>query len=471
MPLRNSGTRSRLPSRFWAIWVGQVVTLAGNSVLRFAFVVHAWAAGEQATRVVALSLSAMLPQLLLSPIAGALVDRCRKRTALRLTDLGGLVVVVGLCAVDFSGQLDLWQIYAAVALLGASAAFQYPAVSSAVPLLVEKDQYQRANGLIGSASSIATVSGPILAGILIGVAGLGLILCVDLASFIVMLACVQLISLPEPPRRDVGKGRVRPWRRLAAESAEGLRYLLGQPSLRGLTLVFFAVNLVMMFGFAVLQPMILARSGNSSADLASVMACIGVGGVAGGLLLNAWGGPENRIRGMMLGTIGMCLSAQVGAAIARSVTWWCVSVFIGAVLLPMINSAMQSIIQTKVPADRLGRVFGAVMFFSQISAPLAMAVSGPLADHVFEPHGESGGVARLLGPLLGNGPGSGMAAMLLIGGICGIGAAIVGMTSRSVRDIDWLLPDLNTADAATDPEDGPRRRAGTAATTGTTSAE
>jgi MFS family permease len=450
MPLRNAAARTRLPGRFWTIWCGQVATLAGNSVLRFAFVVHAWASGEEATRVVALSLSAMLPQLLLSPIAGALVDRCRKRTALQLADLGGLAVVACLCAVYFSGELRLWQIYAAVALLGAAAAFQYPAVSSSVPVLVAKEQYQRANGLIAAASSIATVFGPVLAGVLIGAAGLGLILCVDLASFVVMLACVQLVSLPEPPRRDDGKRGAAPWRRLAAESAEGLRYLLAQPSLRGLTLVFFTVNLVMVFGFAVLQPMILARSGNSSADLASVMATIGIGGVAGGLLLNSWGGPKNRIRGMMLGTIGMCLSAQVGTAIARSVAWWCATVFIGAVLLPMINSAMQSVVQTKVPADRLGRVFGAVMFFSQISAPLAMAVAGPLADHVFEPRDGSGVVTRLFGPLLGDGPGSGMAAMLLIAGICGIAAAIVGMTSRTVRDTDWLLPDLDTSDADTD---------------------
>jgi len=77
-----------------------------------------------------------------------------------------------------------------------------------------------------------------------------------------------------------------------------------------------------------------------------------------------------------------------------------------------------------------------------VDTTVAMAFAGPLADHVFEPHGAPGGVARLLAPVVGDGPGSGMAAMLLIAGVCGVAVALSGMTSRSVRDIDLLIPDL-----------------------------
>jgi MFS transporter, DHA3 family, macrolide efflux protein len=430
-----------LPGRFWVIWSGQTVTLAGNSVLRFAFVVHAWTSGEQATRVVLLSLCATLPQMLLSPTAGALVDRYRKRTALRLSDLGGLIVVTALSVVYFSGGLRLWQIYVAVALIGAAAAFQFPALSSSVPLLVAEGQYQRANGLLSAAASIASVGGPVLGGVLIATAGLGPILAADLFSFAFALTCVSLVRLNE--RRGDSRSAARPRRRrLIADSGEGLRFLFARPSLRGLTLVFFSVNLVMVFGFAVVQPMVLARTGGDAAKLASVLASMGIGGIAGGMLLGAWGGPKNRIRGMLLGVVGMCLTAQVGMAVARSVPGWCVAMFAGALLMPVVNSAMQSIVQTKVPLEQQGKVFGAVMFVSQISAPVAMAFAGPLADHVFEPHGAPGGVARLLAPVVGDGPGSGMAAMLLIAGVCGVAVALSGMTSRSVRDIDLLIPDL-----------------------------
>lgn len=427
--------------RFGVIWSGQVVTLVGNSVLRFAFVVQAWSSGGEATRVVLLSLCALLPQMLLSPTAGALVDRVSKRTALQLADLGGLVVVAGLAAIHFSGDLQLWQIYLAVSLMGAAAAFQYPALSSAVPLLVTKDQLQRANGLLATAKSTSDIGGPALAAVLVTGWGLGFILWVDLISFVVALITVRLVRLPSEADRTAAAG---PRRKLSADSMEGLRYLFSQPSLRGLILVFFSVNLVMVFGFSVVQPMILARTGNQAPALAAVMTSIGVGGIAGGLLLAAWGGPKNRVRGMTLGIIGMCVSAQVLMAMARWVPAWCAAILVGALLMPIVNGTMQAIIQTKVPKDRQGRVFGAVMFVSQISSPLAMAFSGPLADHVFEPQATAGsGVVGLLRPLIGEGPGTGMAAMLLIAGVCGTAVALWGMASRPVREIDRLLPDLD----------------------------
>ncbi|MFF5056623.1 MFS transporter [Micromonospora sp. NPDC000663] len=425
--------------RFSIIWAGQLVTLIGNSVLRFAFVVQAWTSGQRATAVVLLSVLAVVPQVLLSPTAGALVDRLRKRTALQLADIGGLAVVGALAALHFSGHLQLWQIYVAVALLGAAAAFQYPALFSAIPLLVAKDQLQRANGLLGTARSTAEICGPALAGVLVATSGLGTILLVDLLSFVLALLTIQAAGLHEQPRDGA---TVEPRRRLGAESLDGLRYLFVRPSLRGLVIVIFVVNLVMVFGYAIVQPMILARTGNDASALASVMASIGVGGILGGLLMGVWGGPKARIRGMLLGVVGMCLTSQVLVAASRDVPAWCAAILVGALLMPIVNGTMQAIIQTKVPPQRQGRVFGAVMFVSQISAPLAMVCSGLVADRVFEPQAAAGtGLVGLLQPVVGSGPGSGMAAMLLIAGACGMAVAVWGMANRQVRDIDVILPD------------------------------
>jgi predicted MFS family arabinose efflux permease len=429
-----------LTPRFGILWSGQIATLIGNSILWFAFVVHAWESGEQASQVVWLSLASMLPKMLLSPVAGAIVDRCSKRTALQLADLAGLVAVGGLTAVYFSGHLELWEIYAGLALGGAAIAFADPALLSAVPVLVRKDQFQRANGMLATANSVANVCGPAIAGFLIASVGLGAILWADLATFVVAIVTVRA-AIPA----DSGGSRPagRPEHGLLADSLAGLRYIFARPSLRGLVLVFFAVNLTMVFGFAVLPPMILAASGNDSAALASVMTSIGIGGIAGGLILAAHGGPKNRLRGMMLSVIGMCLTAEVAIALSRSLIWWCAAIFVGALLMPIINGTMQAIIQTKVPVGQQGRVFGAVIFFAEISAPLAMIFAGPLADHVFQPEGLSGsGLVGLLAPLVGGGRGGGLAAMLLIAGIGGIGASVWGLASRPVRDIDVLLPDL-----------------------------
>ncbi|MFJ8632678.1 MFS transporter [Streptomyces sp. NPDC093568] len=426
---------------FMLVWSGQAVSLVGNSVLRFAFVFETWSATGRATALTTLSLCALLPQVLLSPLAGALVDRLRRRTALQLADGGGLLIVALLGVLHFTGGLSTWEVYGAVMLLGCAAAFQFPALGAAVPLLVDKSQLQRANSLLASAKSTADVGGPALGGLLVAFSGLGFIIVADLVSFALALAAIRVVRMPG----DTGPGKPAaggPRTRLLTEAAEGMRFLFRYPSLRDLMLAFCLVNLVMVFGFAAVQPMVLARSGGETAALASVNTAIGIGGVAGGLLMAAWSGPRNRARGMLLGIIGMCLSAQVAMALAGGVVGWCAAILVGAALMPMINGVMQAIVQTKVPQEWHGRVFGAVMFLSQISVPLATAVSGPLADHVFEPRAAAGtGIFVVLGPLVGDGPGSGMAAMLLIAGLCGITVAVLCMSRRTVRDIDSLLPD------------------------------
>ncbi|MGH3750369.1 MAG: MFS transporter, partial [Micromonosporaceae bacterium] len=312
---------------FALIWAGQIASLVGNSVLRFAFIIEAWAAGHRATAVTMLALCALLPQVLVSPVAGALIDRYSKRAAMQLADAGGLVVVGLLCAVHFAGTgLQTWHIYPAVALLGVTAAFQYPAMASAVPMLVRKDQLQRANGLLASVKTSAEVFGPALGGVLIALSGIGFILLLDVASFLLALAAIRAVRFHGDEHRRETPVR----KKIIAEALEGLGYLFRQRSLRDLILTDSAVNLVMVFGFAAVQPMVLARTGNDTAALASVNTAIGVGGIAGGLLMAAWGGPRHRSRGMLFGILGMCLSAQVAMALSGGVVGWCVAILIGA---------------------------------------------------------------------------------------------------------------------------------------------
>ncbi|RXX41592.1 MFS transporter [Streptomyces alfalfae] len=426
------------------VWSGQAVSLVGSAVLRFAFIIEVWSSGEQATAVTALSLCALLPQALFSPFAGAIIDRIRKRSALQIADIGGLLTVGALTLVHFfGGGLEPWQVYPATVLLGVSAAFQLPALTAAVPLLVRKDQLGRANGLLAGARSAAGICGPALGGVMVALSGIGAVLVIDLASYAFALIGVRIVRM----RGDkVPEGAGAPRTKITAEAVDGLRYLFRHASLRDMTVNFCTVNLVMVFGFAVIQPMVLLKSGNGA--LAAVNSAIGVGGVVGGLLMAAWGGPKNRGRGMMLGIVGMCLTAQLAMSLAGGVAGWCAAMLLGSLLMTLVNASMQAIVQTKVPHEWQGRVFGAVMFLSQISVPVATAVSGPLADHVFEPQAADGaGVFVLIGPLFGDGPGSGMAGMLFLAGVAGLAVALWGLASRSIRDIDVLLPDIDDTPA------------------------
>jgi hypothetical protein len=108
-----------------------------------------------------------------------------------------------------------------------------------------------------------------------------------------------------------------------------------------------------------------------------------------------------------------------------------------------MNGLSQSIWQCKVPADVQGRVFSARMQLSQVVTPVAMIASGWMADHVFEPAMMPGGsLTRLFGPLVGTGPGAGMAAMFVVFGVLGTAAAVAGFFIHQLWDAEELLPDV-----------------------------
>lgn len=431
-------------SAFNVIWAGQLVTLLGTGMMKFALVVHTWTDGGRATTVVGLFLAAFLPKMLLSPIAGTLVDRWPKKAVLQLSDLGGMLAIGALTAVYFAGHLQIWQIYLALAVAGVAESFQYPAFSAAVPILVPRDKLQRASGMMATAQSITEIGGPSLAGVLLGTAGLGAVLGADTATFAVAVATILAVAVKDPRRQEQEEvGKLSLW----GGSAEGLRYIATTPSLRSLTLVFLVANISAVFGFAVLPMMILARSGNDSATWAIVSVCTGVGGIAGGLVMTAFKTPRNRAVVMLLAMAGTGLVGQMVMATGRDLPAWCAAELVCATLLPIVNGMLMMQLQTKVPPSLQGRVFGSSMFASQCLVPLVFIAVGPLADHVFAPQAAAGsGIVGLLSPLLGHGAGTGMAAMLFLAGAGTLVVGLAGLAAPSLRRIDQLMPDLEPED-------------------------
>jgi len=211
-----------------------------------------------------------------------------------------------------------------------------------------------------------------------------------------------------------------------------------------LQLVFLVDNLIAFFGFTVLAPMILARGGNDELLLGSVQSAMGVGGVVGGLLLSVWGGPRRKVHGVLM---GMSLSSLLGMlllGVGRGLPVWAAGAFFSSFFIPIVNGSNQAIWQAKVAPDVQGRVFASRRLIAQISAPVATLLSGPLADHVFEPLMTGSSALRLLlGPLVGAEAGSGMALMFVLAGLVGTLVGAGGYAFRVVRDAETILPDYD----------------------------
>jgi MFS transporter, DHA3 family, macrolide efflux protein len=424
---------------FTIVWAGQVVSLLGANMTRFAITIWAWQETGQATTLALVGLFSFGPAVLLSPFAGALVDRWNRKLVMMLSDLGAGLATIALLLLYLSGSLQIWHLFVLGAWSGAFSAFQFPAYSAAISTMLPPRQYARASGMLALAESISTIGAPVLAGILLAVVGVAGIFVIDIVTFSVAILALLMVAIPQPPPSAEG---IAARASLLRDAGFGFRYILARPALLHLQLLFTSVNFIATFGGVVIAPMVLARTAGDQLALASVHSAMGAGGVVGGLLLSVWGGPKRRIHGVLLGMAGAGLLGTLPLGLARSVPWWMAAAFVSAAFIPILNGANQAIWQSKVPPDLQGRVFATRRFIAQITAPLAMLAVGPLADRVMEPALQPGGaLADVFGPLVGVGPGAGMSLMLVVVGIIAGGLGLTGYLRPLVREVETRLPD------------------------------
>ena len=424
---------------FTVIWIGQLVSMLGSGMTRFAFGIWIY---QQTGRVTEMALTiffAMAPSILLSPIAGALVDRWNRKLVLILSDLAAGLATIVLLILFATDSLEVWHVYVAIAFSSAFDAFQFPAYSAAVTLLIPKEQYGRASGMLALAGSASGILAPIAASALIGTINMGGIMTLDIVTFIFAIGMLLLVFIPQPERSEAGQEAQGS---LLRESVYGFRYIFARPSLLGLQIVFLFMNLVAMFSFAVTAPMILARTNENVLALGTTQSISAIGGFMGGLLMSTWGGPKRRVHGVLGGMIVLCLTGLLLLGLGRGVLVWSIAGFVIGLVMPVLNGSNQAIWQSKVAADVQGRVFAARRFIAQAAGLISVLIAGPFADRVFEPAMAAGGsLANIFGALLGTGPGSGMALMFILTAVAGVAVGVGGYLVPAVRNAESILED------------------------------
>lgn len=419
--------------------VGQLVSILGSTMTRFALTIWAWDLTGEATALALVGFFSFAPLILMSPFAGALVDRWPRKVVLAISDGASGLASVAILVLYLTDSLQLWHLFVAGAFAGAFEAFQFPALSATISTMLPRSQYARANGMTAFVESAAAIGGPIFAGVLLTLIGLGGILIIDMITFTFAICLLFFIYIPQPKRSTAGtQSAPNIWK----ESVFGFGYIWQRPSLFRLQMLFFLSNFFGGMGFILVAPTLLARTDSNELMLGTVQAAFGVGGVVGGLLLSTWGGFKRRIHGVLLGFIGMGILGQMIFGLGQALPIWMVGAFMTAFFMPLLNGSNQAIWQSKVEPDVQGRVFVARRIIAQISGPLSMLTAGFLADTYFEPAMAPGALlAGALGWLVGTGPGAGMGLLIAISGIISAGAGVWGYLSPTIREVETILPD------------------------------
>jgi len=440
--------RSVVPSGmlgFSVVWFGQVVSLLGTGMTQFALTIWAWQVTGRATALALVGFFGFFPRIIMTPLAGALVDRWNRKLVMILSDLAAGLATIAVFILYRTGHLEIWHLYATAAFSGIFGSFQFPAYQASITLMLPKEHLTRANAMLGLAHSISGIFAPMAAGALLVFLGIGGIMTIDIVTFTFAIVTLLVVAIPQPEARHVADARKR---NLLADCAFGFRYVLASRSLTALLVLFFVMNLLLSFGGGVLAPMILARTGNNELILGTVQMLFGIGGVVGGALITLWGGPKRKIYGLLIGGILVSIFGDIVLGVGRSLYVWGAGAFFSMFFVPMANGASAAIWQTKIPPHLQGRVFSARIVIGQIGGAVALPLAGLLADGLFEPlMSGSSAVARVLAPLVGTGPGAGMGLMFVLFGLLGTCVAAAAFAYRPIREIETILPDYDAVES------------------------
>jgi len=446
---------------FFIIWAGQLLSLVGSGMTSFALGVWVFQRTGSATQFAVIALAATLPAVLVSPVAGALVDRWDRRRVMILADTFAALATLVVAALLWAGRLEVWHILIVAALGSTFGAFQGPAYLASVTLLVPKEHFGRASGLAQMARAAAHVLSPLGAGVLMVAIGVHGVILIDFATFLFAVGTLLAVRIPRPAVSEAGAAaRGSIW----SESAEGWRYIRVRAGLLGMLVLFAALNFILGMVNALSVPMLLSFT--SPERLGVIVSVSGVGMLVGSAVMGAWGGPRRQIHGVLgfMAVVGLAL-ALVGLRPSEPLV---AAALFGALLcVPVVNGSSQAIWQRKVAPDLQGRVFATRGMFAMAAMPLAYLLSGPLADHVFIPLLDEGGrlAPTALGRLLGTGPGRGIGLMFVLAGLLVVAVSLGAYLYRPLRRVESELPDAvgdgeSPAAAAPAGDDGPATAAG-----------
>lgn len=432
--LSNSFIKQPAMRPFLLLWSSQVASGLGSAMTNFALIIWAYQQTGTAFSITLLSFCSYLPSAILVMFAGALTDRWDKKKIMLVCDsiaaMGTLAVVILLGM----GSLRIWHLYIVNTVISFMNAFQYPASSVAVSLIAPKDQYTRVGGMQAFSNALVTILTPALATAVLSFAGMKTVLAIDLLSFAAAFFCLLCrIKIPHV-RQKTAHGDISFFR----DCLTGLKFLKQQKALLHLILFFALVNfLATLSGNGIMPAMILARTGGNQTALGLVSSSIGLGSLAGSVLVTLTRPAKSRSRVIFLSCAASFFLCDVFWGLGRSAWVWVLAAFGGNLPLPFLNANMTTITRTRVPLEMQGRVFSTQSALQYSTIPLGYLAGGFFADYVFEPFMAGGSPLQgMLGMLVGTGKGSGLAVMFLITGVIGCAASLICLKNPLYRQLD-----------------------------------
>jgi len=427
-------TNSLLPKnwlfRFAVLWTGQSFSLFGSMLVQFALVWWLTAQTGSATVLAVASLVALIPTVVIGPLAGAYVDRHSRRWIMVVADSLVALVTLWLVILNIPGWMQVWHVYVAMFLRSAAGSFHWPAMQASTSLMVPKRHLARVGGMNQTLYGLLGILAPPAGALLVMVLPLQWVLAIDIVTAALAVLPLLVIGVPQPP--STAPSPEEPRKSVIEDTQAGFRYLLAWRG--GIRMI--AVAVVIKFflnpAFSLLPILAVKHFHGGAPEIGWLDAAAGAGTLAGGLLLSVWGGFRRRILTVLFGLAGMGVGmVLVGLTPSDLLGMALVAIALTGVMTSLVDGPISAIIQAVVTPDMQGRVISVMVSVGSLVVPLGMLFSGLFAD-------------RFGAPLL-----------FLIAGVVCLAGAGWSFSSKDVLGLEVNTPAAPAASkkaAAADPE-------------------
>lgn len=362
---------------FTIIWSGQFFSILTSSLVNFAIIIWLSLQTGSAEILAFAAIAGMLPQTVIGPFTGALIDRWNRKRIMMLADTFIALCTFILAFLFWFNKAELWHIFALLALRSVGSSFHMPAMQASVPLLAPSDQLTRIAGINQIIASVSQIAGPALGAMMITIWDIEYVLIFDVAGALIAVSSLFFVNIPNPEKTENSE------RHFLKEMKEGAMVVLRN---KGLSLVFLYSIIILFFiiPISVLFPLMTIDYFNGTGFQAGIIEAIwSVGALAGGAVMGAKVYKVNRV-GLINWSyilLGAAFMAS-GMLSPNGFVWFAVLTGISGIAGAVYNSAFTGLVQNKIDPAALGRVFSTFYAVALIPSMIGLIGIGFIADTI-----------------------------------------------------------------------------------------
>lgn len=423
------------------LWISQFVSQFGSQLTSFAMVIWVYNETKSEMSMSLLAFFSYLPYVLIGVFAGSIVDRFKKKNIILICDMIAAICSLIILLLVRNGLLMVYHLYILNSIISFMNAFQAPASSVLIGMIVPKDKYSNVSGMNSLSNSVIAILHPIIATTILSLFGIKMILIIDIISFFIGEIIIfffikndEIINNNEKIKK-VKKIKIN---EIIKETVEGTNFLFKDKGILYIIISFAIMNLLSNLTYEnILPAMILSRTNNDNNILGIVSGTIGIGGIIGGFIVTFLKLPKNKIKIIFLGSAFSFLFGDITMGIGQDIVMWIIGAGLASFPISFIMAAQMEILYYKIPKNIQGRVFAVRNSIQYCTIPVGLLLGGFLAEYVFEPFMKRDiSIVYLLNRIVGSGDGSGMGLMFICTGILGSISSIILYKTKYIRKLE-----------------------------------